>query len=109
MAIAALADIVRHVSILIVPAERNVLLITFSWSPFATLRLLSEALGKISVRAGGTVTRTCGEVYLCFVVRAIFVKAKPSLSVNTMYLWIALFLISHHVEKSDPRKIRYWR
>lgn len=50
--IAPLADIIRHMSNLIVRAEKEVFLITCSWSPSVASRLISDALRELSVRAG---------------------------------------------------------
>ena len=50
--IAPLADIIRHVSNLIVRAEREVFFITCSWSPSVAQRLISDALIELSKRAG---------------------------------------------------------
>ncbi len=50
--IAPLADIFRHMSNLIVRAEKEVILITCSWSPSVTSRLISDALRELSVRCG---------------------------------------------------------
>ena len=50
--IAPLADIIRHMSNLIVRAEKEVFLITCSWSPSVASRLVSDALKELSVRAG---------------------------------------------------------
>ena len=50
--IAPLADVVRHMSNLIVRAEREVFLITCSWSPSVAVHLVSDALKELSRRAG---------------------------------------------------------
>ena len=50
--IAPLADIIRHVSNLIVRAEREVFFITCSWSPSVAQKLISDALIELSKRAG---------------------------------------------------------
>lgn len=50
--IAPLADIIRHMSNLIVRAEKEVFLITCSWSPSVAQILISDALKELSVRAG---------------------------------------------------------
>lgn len=50
--IAPLADIVRHMSNLIVRAEKEVFLITCSWSPSLAVHLVSDALKELSRRAG---------------------------------------------------------
>ena len=50
--IAPLADIVRHMSNLIVRAEKEVFLITCSWSPSVAVHLVSDALKELSRRAG---------------------------------------------------------
>ncbi|KAM0438589.1 hypothetical protein ACHAPT_001341 [Fusarium lateritium] len=49
--VAPLQDIVRHCSNLIVRAEREVFLITCSWSPSAAQRLIKNALIELSKRA----------------------------------------------------------
>jgi phosphatidylserine/phosphatidylglycerophosphate/cardiolipin synthase-like enzyme len=50
--IAPLADIIRHMSNLIVRAEKEVFLATCSWSPSVGQRLISDALRELSRRAG---------------------------------------------------------
>lgn len=50
--IAPLADIARHMSNLIVRAEREVFLITCAWSPSVAQALISEALKELSIRTG---------------------------------------------------------
>lgn len=50
--IAPLADIIRHMPNLIVRAEKEVILITCSWSASVAQRLISDALKELSVRAG---------------------------------------------------------
>lgn len=50
--IAPLADIFRHMSNLIVRAEKEVILITCSWSPSVASKLISDALRELSARAG---------------------------------------------------------
>jgi phosphatidylserine/phosphatidylglycerophosphate/cardiolipin synthase-like enzyme len=50
--IAPLADIIRHVSNLIVRAEREVFFITCSWSPSVAQQLVKNALIELSRRAG---------------------------------------------------------
>ena len=50
--VAPLADIIRHVSNLIVRAEREVFFITCSWSPSVAQRLIKDALIELSKRAG---------------------------------------------------------
>ena len=50
--IAPLADIFRHMSNLIVRAEKEVILITCSWSPSVASRLISDALKELSARCG---------------------------------------------------------
>lgn len=50
--IAPLADIIRHVSNLIVRAEKEVFFITCSWSPSVAQRLIKDALIELSKRAG---------------------------------------------------------
>lgn len=49
---APLADIIRHMINLIVRAEKEVILITCSWSASVAQRLISDALKELSVRAG---------------------------------------------------------
>ncbi|TVY42488.1 hypothetical protein LSUB1_G003283, partial [Lachnellula subtilissima] len=50
--IAPLADIIRHVSNMIVRAEKEVFFITCSWSPSVAQRLVRDALVELSRRAG---------------------------------------------------------
>jgi len=50
--IAPLADIIRHMSNLIVRAEKEVFLITCSWAPSIAAQLISDALKELSARAG---------------------------------------------------------
>lgn len=50
--IAPLADIIRHVSNMIVRAEQEVFFITCSWSPSVAQRLVKDALIELSKRAG---------------------------------------------------------
>ncbi|TVY67391.1 hypothetical protein LSUE1_G007258, partial [Lachnellula suecica] len=50
--IAPLADIIRHVSNMIVRAEKEVIFITCSWSPSVAQRLVKNALIELSRRAG---------------------------------------------------------
>ena len=50
--IAPLADIFRHMANLIVRAEKEVILITCSWSPSVASKLISDALRELSSRAG---------------------------------------------------------
>lgn len=50
--IAPLADIFRHMSNLIVRAEKEVIFITCSWSPSVASRLISDALKELSARCG---------------------------------------------------------
>ena len=73
--IAPLADIVRHMSNLIVRAEKEVILITCSWSPSVASRLISDALKELSVRAGKRGTRA--------VVKVMYDKAGPAHLVNS--------------------------
>jgi phosphatidylserine/phosphatidylglycerophosphate/cardiolipin synthase-like enzyme len=50
--IAPLVDIIRHVSNIIVRAEREVVFITCNWSPSVAQRLIKGALIELSKRAG---------------------------------------------------------
>ena len=50
--IAPLADVFRHMSNLIVRAEKEVILITCAWSPSGASTFISDALKELSVRAG---------------------------------------------------------
>lgn len=50
--IAPLAEIFRHMANLIVRAEKEVVLMTCSWSPSLASRLISDALRELSSRAG---------------------------------------------------------
>lgn len=50
--IAPLADIFRHMSNLIVRAEKEVIFITCSWSPSVASKLISNALKELSARCG---------------------------------------------------------
>ena len=50
--IAPLADIMRHISNLIVRAEKEVIFITCSWSPSVAQRLIRNSLIELSLRAG---------------------------------------------------------
>ena len=72
--IAPLADIVRHMSNLIVRAEREVILITCSWSPSVAQALVSDALKELSVRAGRKTQRVT--------VKLMYDKAGPAQFVN---------------------------
>ena len=73
--IAPLADIVRHMSNLIVRAETEVILITCSWSPSVAQRLISDALKELSKRAGQRGTRVT--------VKMMYDKAGPAHFVNS--------------------------
>lgn len=68
--IAPLADIVRHMSNLIVRAEKEVFLITCSWSPSAASRLINDALKELSARAGKRGSKV--------VVKVMYDKAGPA-------------------------------
>lgn len=72
--IAPLADIVRHVSNLIVRAEREVILITCSWSPSVAQALISDALKELSNRAGRRGQRVT--------VKLMYDKAGPAQFIN---------------------------
>ena len=72
--IAPLADIVRHMSNLIVRAEREVILITCSWSPSVAQVLVSDALKELSSRAGRRGQRVT--------VKLMYDKAGPAQFVN---------------------------
>ena len=72
--IAPLADIVRHMSNLIVRAEREVILITCSWSPSVAQALVSDALKELSIRAGRRGQRVT--------VKLMYDKAGPAQFVN---------------------------
>jgi len=72
--IAPLADIIRHMSNLIVRAEKEVFLITCSWSPSVAQKLISDALKELSVRAGQRDQRV--------VVKVMFDKAGAANFVN---------------------------
>ena len=72
--IAPLADIVRHMSNLIVRAEREVILITCSWSPSVAQALVRDALMELSVRAGRRGQRVT--------VKMMYDKAGPAQFVN---------------------------
>ena len=50
--IAPLEDIFRHMSNLIVRAEKEVVMVTCSWAPSAASRFISDALKELSMRAG---------------------------------------------------------
>ena len=67
--IAPLADIIRHVSNLIVRAEREVFFITCSWSPSVAQRLVKDALIELSKRAQARGQRV--------VVKLMYDKAAP--------------------------------
>ena len=60
--IAPLADIVRHMANLIVRAEKEVVLITCSWSPSVAQKLISDALKELSARAGRRGERVIAKV-----------------------------------------------
>lgn len=68
--IAPLADIVRHMSNLIARAEKEVFLITCSWSPSVAVHLISDALKELSKRAGQRGERV--------VVKVMYDKAGPA-------------------------------
>jgi hypothetical protein len=72
--IAPLADIVRHMSNLIVRAEREVILITCSWSPSVAQALVRDALFELSARAGRRGQRVT--------VKLMYDKAGPAQFVN---------------------------
>jgi len=72
--IAPLADIIRHMSNLIVRAEKEVFLITCSWAPSIASRLISDALKELSARAGKTGDR--------IVVKIMYDKAGAANFVN---------------------------
>ena len=72
--IAPLADIVRHVSNIIVRAEREVILITCSWSPSVAQALISDALKELSTRAGRRGQRVT--------VKLMYDKAGPAQFIN---------------------------
>lgn len=72
--IAPLADLARHMSNVIVRAEKEVFLITCSWSPSVATRLISDALKELSRRAGKRGDRV--------VVKVMFDKAGPSHLIN---------------------------
>ena len=72
--IAPLADIVRHMSNLIVRAEREVILITCSWSPSVAQALIRDALKELSVRAGRRGQRVT--------VKLMYDKAGPAQFIN---------------------------
>jgi len=80
--IAPLADVVRHISNLIVRAEREVFFITCSWSPSVAQRLVKDALVELSRRAGKRGRRV--------VVKMMYDKAGP-----------ANFMNSHQKQKVD--------
>ena len=73
--IAPLADIVRHMSNLIVRAEKEVILITCSWSPSVASRLISDALRELSIRAGQRGDRV--------VVKVMYDKAGAAQLINS--------------------------
>jgi phosphatidylserine/phosphatidylglycerophosphate/cardiolipin synthase-like enzyme len=66
--IAPLADIIRHMSNVIVRAKKEVLFATCTWSPSDAQKLLSDALKELSCRAGARGERV--------VVKIIFDKAS---------------------------------
>lgn len=72
--IAPLADIVRHMSNLIVRAEQEVILITCSWSPSVAQVLVSDALKELSIRAGRRGQRVT--------VKLMYDKAGPAQFIN---------------------------
>ena len=72
--IAPLADIIRHMANLIVRAEKEVVLITCSWSPSVAQKLISDALKELSVRAGRRGERV--------VVKVMYDKAGASQFIN---------------------------
>ncbi len=72
--IAPLADIVRHMSNLIVRAEREVILITCSWSPSVAQALVRDALIELSAQAGRRGQRVT--------VKLMYDKAGPAQFVN---------------------------
>ncbi|GJJ73183.1 hypothetical protein EMPS_05541 [Entomortierella parvispora] len=72
--IAPLADIIRHVSNMIVRAEREVFFITCSWSPSIAQRLIKAALIELSRRAGVRGQKV--------VVKMMFDKATPANAIN---------------------------
>lgn len=72
--IAPLADIIRHMANLIVRAEKEVILITCSWSPSVAQKLISDALKELSVRAGRRGERV--------VVKAMYDKAGAAQFIN---------------------------
>ena len=76
--IAPLADIIRHMSNLIVRAEKEVILITCSWSPSVASRLISDALRELSARMG----RKGGRA----IVKVMYDKAGPSHFSNSRQL-----------------------
>ena len=80
--IAPLADVIRHVSNLIVRAEKEVFFITCSWSASVAQRLVSEALIELSRRAGRRKQRV--------VVKMMYDKAGPK-----------NFMDSHQVVKQE--------
>lgn len=73
-AIAPLADIVRHTSNLIARAEKEVILITCSWSPSVAQQLISDSLVELSARAGRSGRRVT--------VRVMYDKAGPGHAIN---------------------------
>ena len=72
--IAPLADIFRHMANLIVRAEKEIVMVTCSWSPSVAVGLISDALKELSTRAGRR-----GERVL---VKVMFDKAGPSHFMN---------------------------
>lgn len=72
--IAPLADIIRHMSNLIVRAEHEVILITCSWSPSVAQALVSDALKELSVRAGRRGQRVT--------IKLMYDKAGPAQFIN---------------------------
>ena len=72
--IAPLADIIRHMANLIVRAEKEVVLITCSWSPSVAQKLISDALKELSARAARRGERV--------VVKIMYDKAGASQFIN---------------------------
>ncbi len=78
--IAPLADIIRHMSNLIVRAEKEVFLITCSWSPSMASRLISDALKELSARAGKRGDRVMVKVMYDKAGAANFVKNRQQVT-----------------------------
>ncbi|RGP69718.1 hypothetical protein FSPOR_4530 [Fusarium sporotrichioides] len=72
--IAPLADVMRHTANLIVRAQREVFLITCSWSPSVAQRLIKGALFELSRRAGQRGERV--------IVKVMYDKAGPANAMN---------------------------